>query len=117
MRTIKEIIIRVNEPTVLQIGLTESIYLKEGDKLIIEDDSTENIKVKHPGLLDVPEGNHFWEMPLSHYISLGKSKGKRAVMDGLLNLERWDKNKDPSISAHARSIINALEKNTEWQDL
>lgn len=83
---------------------------------LMEVDTTQ-IKVKHPGILEIPEGKHFWEMPLKHYINLAKKKGKAAIMRALLNLERWNKRKNPAISKKARAIINALEKNKAWQEL
>lgn len=75
---------------------------------------TSEIKAEHPGLLELPEDKGFEEVSLSHYINLAKSKGRAAIMRGLLNLERWNKNKKPSISAKARKIINQLKKNEEW---
>lgn len=81
---------------------------------MILDADTRTIKAKNPGLLQIPEGKKFYEMPLSHYVSLAKSKGRAAVMRGLLNLERWNKQQNPGISEKARGIINKLKENSEW---
>jgi len=74
---------------------------------------TSSITVKHPGILEVPEDKSFDELPISHYVALEEKKGKPEVMRALLNLERWNKNKKPSISAKTREIIDALKKKHE----
>ena len=78
--------------------------------------STDTIKVEHPGILEIPEGKGFDDMPQAHYISLAKKKGRGAVMRALLNLERWNQEKAPSVSNKARTIINGLKNNPEWQN-
>jgi hypothetical protein len=78
---------------------------------------TSDIKVEHPGILEVPEGKDFSDLPQAHYISLAKSKGKAAVMKALLNLERWNKSKAPEVSSKARKIIDGLMANKSWQDI
>lgn len=78
---------------------------------------TKDIEVKNPGILEIPEDKNFWEMPLSHFISLGKKKGKSAVMKALNNLERWFSNSKPELSSHARDIIDGLLDNSEWVEL
>lgn len=83
--------------------------------IFIYADDTESIKVKHPGILEIPEDKTFDELPISHYEALEKQKGKPEVMRALLNLERWNSKKHPSISAKARTIINALKKKHEKQ--
>ena len=77
----------------------------------------EKIKVKHEGVLEIPKGKSFSTVGLKHYINLAKKKGKPAVMRGLLNLERWNKNKNPKLSEKARSIINRLKENSEWKKI
>ena len=79
--------------------------------------SPSTIKVKHPGVLEVPEGKDFSDLPISHYISLAKSKGKREIMDALLNLERWNSSKAPDVSANARKVINSLMSSKSWEDI
>jgi len=77
---------------------------------------TSSIKVKHTGILEIPEDKDFDKMPLSHYLALEKSKGKPAIMKALLNLERWNKKKNPEISSKARKIIDALMKKHEKEN-
>jgi len=84
---------------------------------ILKEADTKDIKVTHPGVLDVPEGKSFSSLPLSHFIDIAKSKGKGEVMKALLNLERWNKEKDPSVSKAARGIIDKLESSNEWKNI
>ncbi len=119
MRTIQEIILLKNN---LCINTNKGKYFLEkgeGIKIDLKKNSfievdTKNIKVKNPGVLDIPEDKNFWDMPLNHFIDLAKTKGKKEVMAALLNLERWNKTKEPSISKKAREIINSLKKNKNW---
>lgn len=91
--------------------------LTEAVRGFYEDTTTQNISVSHPGLLQVPAGKKVWNLPLKHFIGLAKKKGKSAVMKGLLNLERWNKNKNPEISKKVRDIIDRLKNNKEWQEI
>ena len=86
---------------------------EEGE--VSEAKGTSKIKVKHPGILAIPEGKSFSQMPLSHYVAIAKEKGKPAVMKALLNLWRWNKKKAPEVSAQAKSLIDKLKKNTAWK--
>lgn len=95
--------------------ILEGYSIKKGSTIIIE--ATTDIKVKHPDILEIPEDKNFYDMPLSHYISLAKRIGKSAVMKALLNQERWNKNDDPDISKKARKIIDSLMSNSEWKDI
>lgn len=108
---------RANRGFVLNYAEKKAFYIQKGDQIRVYEDDTENIKVKHPGLLDIPSGKNFWEVPLSHYIDLAKKKGKSAVMHGLLNLDRWNKDKHPEISSKAKAIIDKLEKNSDWKGI
>lgn len=74
------------------------------------------IKVEHPGILEVPEGKYFWELPISHYEKLIKKKGYRAIIRALTNIEVWNKNRNPIISAKAKKIIVALQKKFKKED-
>lgn len=87
---------------------------------IIEEASTKNIKVEHPGMEKMKEGA--WKEKnvgqlVSHFITLAKSKGKAPVMRSILNIERWNEKKEPSLSKKARSVINKLEKNKTWENM
>lgn len=106
----------------LMVGKTRHVWiwsniLNQLTSSVFSEASTDNIGVKNPGILDLPQGKNFWDVGLNHYISLGKSKGKSAIMKALLNLERWNKNDNPKISQMARIIINQLKKNSEWKSI
>ena len=84
------------------------------------DQGAPDIKVKNPGILEIPEGAfNEWGVGklVKHFISLAKKKGKAAVMRAVVNLERWNKNDDPDIAKKARSVINALKESTDWEAL
>jgi len=83
---------------------------------VVSETSTTTIKIKHPGILNIPDNKYFWQMPLKHYINLAKEKGKKAIMTALLNLERWNKKKNPDISKKASNIIDKLKNNKDWQN-
>ena len=66
--------------------------------------------IANPGLLEIPTGKSFIDMPIAHFQDLVKTKGRTPIIRGLVNLESWNKKKNPEISQHAREIINALPK-------
>ena len=69
-----------------------------------------NFKVVHQNVLQIPRGKTFLSTPISHFVSIAKKKGRALVVRALLNLERWNKTKNPKLSAHARAAINAIGK-------
>lgn len=107
----------VNEDSELVISEKFEKLINNISTLLSASSSTKNIKVKNPGILEIPEGKHFWQMPLKHYIDLAKKKGRAAVMRALLNLFRWNKNKNPDISKKAKDIIDRLKNSPQWQAL
>jgi len=109
--------VKVSENFILEYGKDKGYYFRKNDTIFIYEADTEDIKVKHPGVLDVPDGKNFYDLPLSHYIDLAKSKGKPEIMKALLNLERWNSKKDPSLSGKARAIIDKLKSNSEWNNM
>lgn len=82
--------------------------LNEDIQKILEEDV--KIKTKHPGILEVPEGKNFWDLPLKHYKDLVDKKGYAKVIRALTNLEVWNKNDDPDISKKASKIADDLKK-------
>lgn len=76
---------------------------------ILSEEDTSNIKVDNPGVLDLPEGG-FMKSGVEHYKALMATKGREEVMHALCNLERWNKEKNPEVAAHARALINKLEE-------
>ena len=75
-----------------------------------------DIKVKHPGILEIPEDKKFWQLPLSHYNNLIAKKGYGKIIKALTNLKTWNKNDDPKISERADKIINSLRKKHKVQE-
>ena len=74
-----------------------------------------NNTIKHIMMANYIEHIQDFETHLQDCIRTLKQKGKPEVMRALLNLERWNSKKHPSISAKARTIINALKKKHEKQ--
>ena len=75
------------------------------------------VKIKNPKILEIPDNKNFYQMPLKHFISVAKRKSKGAVQKALVNLERFNKNKNPGVSKKASDIINKLKKNKEFQSI
>lgn len=65
-------------------------------------------KVKHPGILEVPEGKDVEDLPVSHFVALAKKKGRGAIVRALMNLHRWNKKRDPKLSAWAKKTQEAV---------
>ena len=81
-------------------------------------DAANDIKAKNPGILDLPEDGFKTksvEALAKHFITLAKTKGAAPVMRAILNIERWNKNRDKSLADKARSVINRLEKSEGWE--
>lgn len=70
----------------------------------------EQIKVKHEGILEIPEDKKFWQMSLKHYKNLVEKKGYQKIIRALTNLEVWNKNDNPEISQKASNIADKLKK-------
>ena len=73
------------------------------------------IPVKHPGLLEVPEGEDVEKLPLSHFKALVKRKGWEKISRGLINLKVWNKERNPSLSSWADKTQEKLAKWVEDQ--
>lgn len=65
-------------------------------------------KVTHPGLLEVPDGKDIQSLPLKHFVRLAKKKGYGAIVRGLQNLVRWNKNSNPKLSSWAKEMYQQL---------
>ena len=76
---------------------------------VLNEEDTSEIKVEHPDILELPEGG-FMKSGVEHYKKLVEKKGQAPVMRALLNLERWNKEKNPEIASHARKIIDAIKE-------
>jgi hypothetical protein len=105
-------------------------YLLENDTFYIKEDIYELLElevccleeakkkwpkkqVKNPGILEVPEGKTVSEMPASYFIGLAKKKGRGAIVKALMNLYRWNKNKNPKLSAWAKKTQEAVSASFE----
>lgn len=72
------------------------------------------VKVKNPGILEVPDDKNFYDLPQKHFIGLAKKKGKAAIAAALNNLVRFNVNKNPEISKKAKDLITKLTDNPLW---
>lgn len=80
------------------------------ENLKIDEEKKVKIKVKHPGVLEIPEDKNFWQMPQKHFVDLVDKKGYAKISKALTNLVTWNKEDDPSIAAKAEAIHNKLKK-------
>lgn len=79
------------------------------------------VKVKHPGILGVPEGKKVWSLKKSDIISLCKKKSKAAISKAVQNLIRWNRNKRSPGANKTRAWANkaagwvhAFEAKVSW---
>ncbi len=79
------------------------------DKIIEQEDV--KIPVKHPGILEVPEGKDVEDLPLTHFKKLIRKKGWEEISKALINLKVWNKERDPKLSKWAD---NTQEKLADW---
>lgn len=77
---------------------------------ILKEAQEPNIKipVKHPGVLDVPEGTDVKSLPYSHFATLVKKKGYSKIAKALTNLIVWNRKRNPSLSKWADRMQNKL---------
>lgn len=73
------------------------------------------IAVKHPGILEVPEGGDVEKLPLSHFQGLIRKKGWEEISKALINLKVWMKKSNPKISKWADDTQEKLAKWVETQ--
>lgn len=73
------------------------------------------IPVKHPGVLEVPEGKDVEALPMSHFEDLIKKKGWETVSKALTNLIVWNKKNNPPLSKWADGMQAKLAKWVEGQ--
>ena len=85
-----------------------------------EEGDPSKIKVKHTGILEIPEDKKFIDMPISHFVDLAKSKGRAEIVRALNNLVRWhspkSKSPDEKIVAKANKAKEAIEKAFEKEE-
>ena len=92
----------------------------DSEVLEMLEEGTKDIKVEHPGIEKMKEGA--WKEKnvgdlVKHFTALAHKKGKAPVMRSILNIERWNEKKEPSLSKKARSVINKLEASSTWKNM
>lgn len=106
----------LNENDYLEL-LKQNIKIKseasKAQKIIHEADDVEDIEVENPGILEVPEGKDVNDLGEDHFKSLIKKKGWEEISRALVNLDRWNKNRDPKLSSWAD---NMQQKLSDWVD-
>jgi len=73
------------------------------------------IPVKHPGVLEVPEGKDVEGLALDHFKTLTKKKSFPAISRALINLKVWNKTRDPKLSSWADNMQEKLAKWVEGE--
>lgn len=73
------------------------------------------IAVKHPGILEVPEGKDVEDLPLSHFQDLIKKKGWAEISKAIINLKVWMRKSNPKLSKWADDNQEKLAKWVETQ--
>jgi len=73
------------------------------------------IPVKHPGVLEVPEGKDVEALPMSHFEDLIKKKSWETISKALTNLNVWNKKNNPTLSNWADGMQAKLAKWVEGQ--
>jgi|WetSurMetagenome_2_1015567.scaffolds.fasta_scaffold14850_2 hypothetical protein len=97
--------------------IVEGIFIKKNTLITLVEKDTSDIKVENEGILEIPEGKSFDDMPLKHFISLAKKIGKGPVSKAINNLARWNESKNPSLAKKAREVMDSLKDNKEWIDI
>lgn len=79
---------------------------------MLKEMTEQNVKipVKHPGVLEVPEGKDVEDLPESHFETLIKKKGWGEISRALTNLHVWNKDKNPSLASWANRMQEKLAK-------
>jgi hypothetical protein len=83
----------------------------------LDEQATTQIKATHPGITKLPEGA--WnEWPVAklvkHFAKLADKVGKPETMRAIMNIERWNKKQNPTLSEKARSVIDKLKKSKAY---
>jgi len=86
---------------ILKESVTRKAILKENEPNV-------KIPVKHPGVLEVPEGKDVENLPYSHFAGLVKKKGFPEISKALTNLHTWNKEKNPTLSSWANKMQDRL---------
>jgi len=68
------------------------------------------IKVRNPGILEVPEGKSVMDLPQSHFERLIRKQGWLPISRALVNLMVWNREKNPSLSEWADGMQEKLSE-------
>ena len=91
------------------LNLLKTRFVREADE------DVKDIEVENPGILEVPEGKNVEDMGEDHFKSLIKKKGWEEISRALVNLIRWNKNRDKKLSNWADNMQEKLSKWVEKQ--
>jgi len=94
----------------------DSLLEKIDFYLLSEEGKWDKAKPTHPGILDVPDGKDVMSLSSKHFIKLANDKGVGPIVKALLNLWRWNQEKDPKLSSWAKKMqetVSAHFKNKE----
>ena len=89
----------MSEKTYLK-SLTEAVQKEQAGKV--------KIPVKHPGVLEVPEGKNVDDLPYEHFAALARKKGFGEISKALTNLHTWNKERDPKLASWADKMQQRL---------
>jgi len=92
----------------------EGSYLNELKQMTTREQKVK-IPVKHPGMLEVPEGKDVEDLGEDHFKSLVKKKGWEEISKALTNLHTWNKDRDPKLAGWANKMQEKLAKWVESQ--
>ena len=104
----------------IQPTLTEEDILKADNRIIagvywalqekFDNGALENVFVKHPGILEVPEGKAVTDLGIEHFKKLVESKSYKKISGALVNLIVWNKGKNKPLAVWANKTHNTLKK-------
>ena len=109
----------LDDNIVYNIYVKENGSIRESSNNVIKNESIRKrklreqdveIKVKHEGILEVPEGKTVDQLPMSHFEKLVKKHGLPKITKALNNLQVWNKNDDKKLSKWAGNMIDKLTK-------
>ena len=91
----------------LDMRVIKSSYLN-----LLKEAATPQVKipVKHPGVLEVPEGKEVDQLGEEHFKALINKKGWSEISKALINLKVWNKKRDPKLSSWADNMQEKLAK-------
>lgn len=104
--------------TIIESKIIGNIELQEGDIIYVpmREDDTKDIKVVNPDIQNLPKNAwNEWsiEKLASHFVSLAKDKGREEVSKSIMNIERWNSEKNPDLSKKARSVFEKYKSQLE----